>query len=110
MQPLERVSDLDGVLDAPCALIYKHSPICWQSTRAARQVELFADAYPDVPVFVVDVVAHRDVSDRVAHRLRVVHESPQVILVHGGAVEWSASHHGVRHKAIAHAAAQCQTV
>lgn len=106
---LESWSDLDGALHAPYAVIYKHSLICWQSSRAERQVSQFAEEHPDVPVYVVDVLAHRDISDTVARRLRVGHESPQVILVHDGAAEWSTSHFGIRRKAIARAVRQCQT-
>jgi bacillithiol system protein YtxJ len=38
------------------------------------------------------VQTHRDVSNAVAARLGVRHETPQAILVRGGKAIWSASH------------------
>ena len=42
--------ELDAVLRAPLAVLYKHSPLCGLSAMAARQVEAFMDANPRVPV------------------------------------------------------------
>ena len=110
IRSLESRGELDGALQAPCAVIYKHSPVCWQAARAVRHVSQFAENHPDVPVYVVDVLADRYLSDLVARRLRVGHESPQVILLHGGTAAWSTSHFGIRRKAIADAVTECQSV
>ena len=103
IRDLEDTNSVDEALRADRAVIYKHSPICWQSALAIRQVRHFAEDHPAVPVYMVDVVARRDLSLEVARRLGIAHESPQVIVVREGAPTWSASHSGVRTKPLARA-------
>jgi bacillithiol system protein YtxJ len=43
----------------------------------------------------VKVIENRGVSNAVAERLGVEHQSPQMILVKDGQALWSASHHGI---------------
>lgn len=93
-------SMVDKALGSSRALLYKHSPICWQSALALRQVRRFVELHPDTPVYVVDVVAQADLSDLIARRLQVGHASPQAILLQGGTATWSASHLGIRAKAL----------
>ena len=98
---LEREEDLERVLAADLALVYKHSPRCALSLFAHGQVKRFAELYSGVPVCMIDVVVNRDVSNAVARRVGVPHESPQVILLRRGEPVWHASHGKVRAKAIA---------
>ena len=84
-------------------LIFKHSPTCWISRRAFTEVSLFVDAHPDVPVYLVDVLEQRALSQQIAEVLRIAHASPQLILVADGAPRWNASHGGVKLPAIEHA-------
>lgn len=102
-----RVTEARAVIEAcgrPLAVIYKHSPSCGMSRRAAREVQRFVEATPDVPVYVVDVVRDRDLSVDIATRLGVRHASPQVILVVAGAAVWDASHGGITADALTRAA------
>ena len=95
LRPLRREEDLDQVLAAERALIYKHSTRCFQSSRAYRQVVRFAKKHDDLPVFIVDVIEDRSLSQLIAQRVGVVHESPQTLLLVEGVVVWSASHRDV---------------
>ncbi len=81
-------------------LIYKHSTICWASFVAHRHVRKFAAKRRDVPIFMVDVLSSRDVSNSVASLLNVRHESPQLILVKNGVAVWDTSHYRITQKAI----------
>lgn len=87
---------LEAALEAERAVIYKHSSRCAICSFARWQVERFADEHRDVRVFLLDVLGARDLSDRVAERLGVEHESPQAIVVRDGRAVWAASHFGVR--------------
>jgi bacillithiol system protein YtxJ len=53
-----------------------------------------------VPVWRVEVWSHREVSNAVAKRFGVRHETPQVLFVRDGLVVWSASHFRVTAAAI----------
>lgn len=87
---------LEGVTRAPVAVLYKHSAYCSRSRRAVREVREFAAAHPDVPTYLIDVIGDRTLSDDVARRFGVRHESPQVIVVRDGVPHWHTSHGGVK--------------
>ncbi len=91
---------LDEAIEAPVALIYKHSPACGLSFRTWREVEAFHRANAEVPVYWVDVIGQRPLSQDMAHRLDVPHASPQVILMAEGEPVWDASHMGVNQSSI----------
>lgn len=88
--------DLEDALARDLAVIYKHSPACGASRGAAMEIQRFMEARPDVAVYRVDVLGDRPLSNEVARRLEVRHESPQVIVVRAGAAIWDTSHGGVR--------------
>lgn len=96
MQPLTSPADFDALLEAPVALVYKHSTRCPISLLALDEVEALLQERPDTPVYVVDVVEQRPLSQHVAARTGVRHHSPQAILLVDGAPVWSASHFDVR--------------
>ena len=101
MHPLTSTDSFDAVLEKPLAIVYKHSTRCPISVLAAEEVVGFEEEHPDVPIYVVDVVADRPVSRHVAAVLEVTHHSPQVIVVAQGRPAWHASHFDVRAEVIA---------
>lgn len=93
---LDRPEDIDALREAsrgaPFA-IFKHSTSCSISRLAKSRLDkaLRAGEIP-VPVYLVDLLRHRDVSNRVAEALGVRHESPQLLLVSDGEADYVASH------------------
>lgn len=96
MKPIPDPETLEAALGRERAILYKHSTRCGLSTLARRQIEEFTEEFPGAEVFLVDVIADRDISDGIERRLGVRHESPQVILVERGKPRRHASHRGVR--------------
>ncbi len=84
-------------------LIIKHSTRCPISSGALREVRDFLeDGEGAVPAAYINyVVEDRAISNAIASRLGIRHESPQAFLVSHGAVEWHASHGGITAQAIA---------
>jgi len=97
--------DLEAALAADRAMIYKHSPICSLSFLARRELKGFGQRHPDIPVFLLDVMRRRRLSDRVEQLLEVRHQSPQVIALCAGRPVFDASHMAVAGKALADAVA-----
>ena len=89
------------------ALIYKHSGRCWVSHMARKQVTAFHADHPDTPIYEIDVIAERALSEKAAALLAVPHASPQAIFVCEGEPVWVATHGSVRAKTIAKSAAAC---
>lgn len=85
---------------APLLVIYKHSPTCGVSAVARDEVRALPNTIPDVPVYQVDVIRQRGLSEAIAAELGVGHESPQVIVVCDGRAVWSASHFQIKAAAV----------
>lgn len=74
-------------------LLFKHSDTCGTSFEALDAlVAHMAGPQVSVRYAMVTVQDQREVSDAVAARLGVRHETPQAILVRDGQVVWTASH------------------
>lgn len=93
--PVKEAGELDSLLDEPLVVLYKHSPLCGLSDIAAREIREFMEANPAVPVYQVDVIRSRPVSQEVERRLSIRHESPQVFVIRDGEVVWHGSHRSV---------------
>jgi bacillithiol system protein YtxJ len=75
-------------------LFFKHSLTCGTSAWAHEELDALLDG-PPIPadVCVVHVQTSRPVSNAIADRFGVRHQSPQALLVQDGQVVWQASHH-----------------
>ena len=80
--------------DAPVVL-FQHDPFCSTSAAAHRQLATLTG-----PEHVVDVARQRQLSRIIALRTGVPHESPQVLVLRGGAAAWSASHRAITAEAV----------
>ena len=72
--------------------IYKHSTACPVSAAAAQVVE---STTFDLPVYWVDVIGQRKLSNQVAQRYGVPHESPQLLKIEQGGATTVLSHHQI---------------
>jgi len=95
LHPLRDATALEAALTARVAVLYKHSTRCGVSRGSLIEMRQFAERHPEVPVYIVDVVADRDITRRSAEATGVRHESPQVILLVAGHAVWDASHFSV---------------
>lgn len=100
MKPVKDERELERAFGEPWALVFKHSTRCPVSTAAHREVAEFRRRYPEAPVYVVLVVEQRPISNAVAARTGVRHESPQAIVLSAGKVLWADSHEGVTAEAL----------
>jgi len=77
-------------------LLFKHSVTCGTSAQAYDElVEHLSTGQHTTRYVIVTVQTHRDISDAVAARFNVRHETPQALLIHKGQVVWEASHFSV---------------
>jgi thioredoxin 1 len=97
LTPLNDVQSLDAAIaesaDRP-VLLFKHSRYCGVSCEALDELQshIEASAHGAVSYRMITVQTHRPVSDAVAQRLGLRHETPQAILLRDGKVIWNASH------------------
>ena len=76
--------------------IFKHSTSCGISAMAKYGLETRWDFNEsELDFYYLDLLRFRSVSNLVAERLKVIHQSPQVILLRNGQVVYAASHHKI---------------
>jgi bacillithiol system protein YtxJ len=105
---MEHVTDeskLESVFKSTLAVLFKHSTICGVSAVAMDEMRDFVESHPDVPVYVVDVLAQRSLSQKATTYMGIEHQSPQIIIVRNGAAAWSASHYEITARRVAAALA-----
>ncbi len=106
---VESVSEVEDLIERSQqtpVLVFKHSLTCPVSSAALGEYQRFLDGRPegDAAVYaLVEIQNARDVSNEIARRTGVRHESPQALLLRGGEVAWHASHWSIRADALASA-------
>lgn len=74
-------------------LIFKHSTRCGISSMVLKQFEKdFPQINDTVDLYFLDLLNHRDISNDIASRFGVHHESPQLLILKNGKVVKHANH------------------
>lgn len=107
---LRGAGDLDALIDRSSretAVLFKHSTACPISAQAHRELHRFLAGRTGAEPFValVRVIEERPISQEVARRLGVPHESPQAIVLRGGAAVRTLSHGAITADALRDATA-----
>lgn len=80
-------------------VIYKHSNRCSVSYLTREDLEKSMDLLSNhADMHLLNVIEQRDLSNYVAEKFNIRHESPQVLLLKDGRVTWSASHWNIKGK------------
>jgi bacillithiol system protein YtxJ len=110
LTPIHHIDELDRALTESRhrpLVLFKHSYSCGVSAEALDELLAhLAEQQGNARYAMVTVQTHRDVSNAIAAKLGVRHETPQALLVQDGRVVWSASHFRVNADALAKALAQ----
>lgn len=78
--------------------IFKHSTRCSISATALDRFERNWAKNQDnngLKFYYLDLIAHRDISNKIASEFGIEHESPQLLLLKNGEVTFSESHYGI---------------
>lgn len=110
LRPLAQPEELDPVLAGShqrLQLLFKHSVTCPISGAAHQGLMRHLREAPDAGVdyWLITVQTARPLSQSVAERTSVRHESPQALLVWQGQVVWHASHWSITADSLAQAIA-----
>jgi bacillithiol system protein YtxJ len=104
-KPLESVDQFKKVSEAEGAhIIFKHNTTCPISKSVIKKLEQERDLLPtETPVYILDLLANRDVSDSVATTFGVEHASPQLLLIKDGKCIYNESLYNISAAETAHA-------
>ena len=79
-------------------VIFKHSTRCSISTIAKNRIDKVDST--DIDFNYLDLIAHRSLSNLIAQKFNVHHESPQVLLIKNGECIFDESHYGIEMEGI----------
>lgn len=93
----EQLQEIIQNSDATPVLIFKHSTRCSISTMALSRFERQwnQEKIGNVQPYYLDLIKHRDISNLIAEKLGITHESPQVLVVENGKCTYHASHSAI---------------
>ena len=92
---LNDIEQIDSILElskeSP-VMLFKHSTRCSISSMAKNRLERNWDSNTTVIPYYLDLIAHRDISNELAVKFNVEHQSPQALLIKDGVCIYDASH------------------
>jgi bacillithiol system protein YtxJ len=89
---LGQLNEIIDLSNEKAVLIFKHSTRCSISRFALKQFENEFDLEEKITPYFLDLLNHRDVSNEIANRFDVFHQSPQILLIKNGKAIFSTSH------------------
>jgi bacillithiol system protein YtxJ len=98
---LEQLNEIITLSNEKPVAIFKHSTRCSVSRFALKQFENQFDSADATDTYFLDLIEHRDVSNEIANRFQVVHQSPQLLLIKQGKSVYDASHSDIDAKDLA---------
>jgi bacillithiol system protein YtxJ len=75
-------------------VIFKHSTRCAVSSMAKNRLDR-KEAPAGINFYLLDLIRHRNISNKVASDFGVSHESPQVLVINNGQCIYNESHSGI---------------
>ncbi|OSZ81853.1 thioredoxin family protein [Chitinophagaceae bacterium IBVUCB1] len=75
-------------------VIFKHSTRCSISVMVKNRLDK-AEQPDGIKFYYLDLLQHRNISNKVAEDFHVHHESPQVLLIKNGECIYDESHNGI---------------
>lgn len=95
---IQSIEDLEQAYNSTkekAALFFKHSTRCNISSMVLNRFEKEWEENEECQLFFIDLITHRDVSNKLAELAGVEHQSPQAILVKNKKAIHNASHGGI---------------
>ena len=90
---LGQLNEISQLSNEKPVVIFKHSTRCSISRMALKQFENEYDLSDnEVTTYFLDLIAFRAISNEIASRFSVVHQSPQLLLIVGGKSVYDVSH------------------
>lgn len=74
-------------------VLFKHSTRCGTSLHAKEKLESGANLLNDkADFYYLDLLNYREISNEIANRYRIIHQSPQIIVLKNGGPSYNISH------------------
>ncbi len=80
--------------------IFKHSTRCAVSSMAKMRLSSTWDFKEELPIYHLDLLSHRAISNLIAEKFDIQHQSPQLLVIKDGKCIYNASHLAISVKEI----------
>ena len=96
LDDIKLLDEVDEISHTKPVVLFKHSTRCSISRFALKRFDS-EFKYPDDKIdwYLLDLLNHRDISNEIAHRYNVLHQSPQIIVVRNGKAVFSSTHDAI---------------
>lgn len=94
LQEEAQLNEIIGNSNTTPQVIFKHSTRCSVSSMAKNRLDK-NDAPEGTPFYFLDLIKHRNISNKIAEHFNVRHESPQVLIINKGKCVFTESHSGI---------------
>ncbi len=97
LNEIGQLDELDLLSKTRPQLIFKHSTRCSVSSMAKRglDMDLKQAGKAAFDIYYLDLIQYRDISNQIATRYHIQHESPQLLVIKNGQCIFNASHDDV---------------
>jgi bacillithiol system protein YtxJ len=96
LDKMEQFDEIDEISQTKPVVLFKHSTRCSISRMALKQFDTEFN-YPEEKIdwYLLDLLNHRDLSNEIASRYNVMHQSPQIVVIRNGKAVFNESHDSI---------------
>jgi bacillithiol system protein YtxJ len=96
LDKMEQFDEIDEISQTKPVVLFKHSTRCSISRMALKQFDAEFN-YPEEKIdwYLLDLLNHRDLSNEIASRYNVMHQSPQIVVIRNGKAVFNESHDSI---------------
>ena len=93
---MEKFDEIDEISHTKPVVLFKHSTRCIISRTVLKQFDAeFQFPEDKIDWYLLDLLNHRDLSNEIASRYNVVHQSPQIVVIKNGKAVFNESHDSI---------------
>ncbi|PGS56410.1 bacillithiol system redox-active protein YtxJ [Bacillus sp. AFS041924] len=94
---ISTIQQFDELINSDEKFVFlKHSTTCPISHAAYTEFLAFASAYENVPLYYLQVQDDRELSNYIAEKTAIKHESPQLFIFENGEALFNTSHFSIK--------------
>lgn len=94
LENIEQLNHLTTASSVRPQIIFKHSTRCSISGMIFHRLDK-EETPANADFYYLDLLAHRDISNKIAEDFHVTHQSPQILIIKNGKCVYNESHHAI---------------
>lgn len=96
LNKIEQFDEIDEISYTKPVVLFKHSTRCIISRTALKQFDAQYNFTEDeMNWYLLDLLNYRDLSNEIANRYNVTHQSPQIVVIKNGKAVFNESHDSI---------------